>query len=462
MLRVNKSILLKKAILIFLFISVLLIVIFFYLYYLNSRKQLNLLLISIDTLRPDHMGVYGYEKATTPYIDKWANEATIYQNAYTVAPVTLPSFIALMTGQSPLKTRIVNNRAYSLSDNALTLAELLKEKGYLTTAYVSSEIFLPEMTNLDQGFNEFNLIPYKSNKNVSLKEYREFLSRSTTWMDVNKDKKFFLWLHLMDPHSPYLPEKSLRCKFNNSYCKTLENKDDTTLERDRLHLKGCLSDKLPSSTVGLYETLYDGEIFQADKLVGKILESLKSIGISDNTMVVLYGDHGEGFDHQYYFEHGDTLYDSSIKIPLLIRYPKQYKKSNNVNPINNTDIFFLILKALNVEIPAGGWGEYNKKREYTYSFSQNLTKFSISDGNYKYIYSIDDTCLLDKKQEELYSLIKDKNEVNNIIGKNKNIAGFLKNKLLDYLRPYNLPQKSAKKEKNYDKDAIEYLKSLGY
>jgi len=420
-----------------------------------QSQNLNVLLISIDTLRPDHMGVYGYPKLTTPSIDKWAKDALVFSNATTVVPMTHPSFTALMTGRSPFESRIVTNGDPGLSPNNKSLATRLYERGYTTSAFITSE------SVLSQGFEKIDYQYYKyyyyedSDRekygHIDEKTSDRLVQEAEKWMINNKNKKFFTWVHLTDPHAPYYPAKELRCKFDTEYCSQINGKSLKELEELRAEFQSCQKSEIPKNRIKLMETLYDGGIASADKRVGEIIKMLEKQGLSKNTMVILYGDHGEGFDHNYYFNHREVLYDSSIKIPLIIKDPRVSKKGIVKRKVQNIDFLPTLLDLL--RIPEGKPNLTGKsfasefypvsipmaEKRYSYFVNSKYTKFAISDGRYKYIYSLPNACLFKGQIEELYDLKNDPEENINLHKKNAEIASKLKQKLDEYLGKYNLP-----------------------
>lgn len=470
--------------------------------YGTARKQsLNLIIISIDTLRADHMGVYGYSRNTTPNIDQWAKDATVFTNATTMVPMTRPSLVSLMTGRNPLKTRIITNQGLPLSWNTKTLAVILKDYGYITGAFLPYGNYANDKTGIYQGFDEIknHVYKYYYYKNAQerygqneAKNYEKFVGEALSWLQRHKNKKKFLWVHLLDPHAPYYPPENLRCKFNQKYCNAILGKTLDELDEQRAKYQECQTQEVPKNTLETMETLYDGGVAYSDRLVGKILNKLKETGLDKNTLVVLYADHGEGFDHNYYFNHREVLYDSAIKIPLIIKDPliKSGKKSNRL--IENADILpalldLLGLPQINPKVDGISFvDEFSnnfitkfiaRKRNYSYSINSTWTKFSIFDGKYKYVYSLPESCLLENQIEELYNLQNDHRETKNLIKKKKEVAKKLKIELFQYLSPYNLPlgistqQSSILHLENENKDnnlqngkkeILEQLQSLGY
>lgn len=291
---------------------------------LKKSENLNLVLISIDTLRPDHMGVYGYPKNTTPNIDKLSRNAFVFNNALTLTPQTLPSFVTLMTGKNPFLTNIFSNNSNDITSGRKispyqkTLAQYLKHYNYKTASFITSGILSQSLTNINNGIDDYHYINYyykevngKKYYETDRNEYEKFLNQTDEWIEKNKHSKFFLWVHLIDPHSPYDPPEDLKCKFNNNLCQEINSKTMVELEDKRNSLSGC-GNVINPHDIELYESLYDGDIASSDRLTANILASLKANGLDNKTMVLIYGDHGEGFDHNYNFDHGDTLYQSAV------------------------------------------------------------------------------------------------------------------------------------------------------
>ena len=418
-------------------------------------KDLNLIIISIDTLRPDHMGVYGYDKNTTPNIDNFSKKSTVFTNVTTVVPMTHPSFFALMTGQDIFKTRITSNQNLDISDNIKTLATRLKEEGYKTSAFVSAE------SSLKQGFDRFKTYNFKYYFNQdgsdrfgqgSREGYEEFVNKAAESLS-GKNGKFFTWIHLVDPHAPYFPPDDLKCKFNTSYCTQVYGKSLEEIDSLRAQYQQCQNKTVPKENIGLMQTLYDGDVAAADRLVGNIINKIKKENLFKNSVVLIYGDHGEGFDHNYYFNHQSVLYNSAVKIPLIIYHPFSRFHGYSNLLLQNTDILPTIMDLLNIPYedtvsgksfssvfsPIPGSGLFKNPRQYSFSSDSMLKKFSVTDGKYKYILSLPGSCIESNQTEELYNLKNDRDETKNIIKKDPDAANNLKSQLLMYLSQYNLP-----------------------
>ncbi len=444
----------------------------------NPRPR-NLILISVDTLRPDHMGIYGYEKNTTPNIDAWAKKAFVFTNAHTVVPSTYPSLAAFMTGLHPFTTRIFENGlSPAINDNIVTLPKILKKNNFETAAFVTNPVLEPSLTNLNAGFDQFNQFDASGNWKEDRKKYQDFVDKALFWIDSHKKNTFFLWIHLMDPHYPYFPPKEQVCAFGQEYCRTANLESIEQIGKMASDIYGCKENAGPPSKINFFENLYDGDVAAADLLVKKILDKINRNDLDKNSIVIFYGDHGEGFDHGYYLNHGNVLYQSTTRTPLIVKLPllSQGKKTDIL--LDNTDIMPTILDFLGISkknfkfagksfaqifydsfltkvVPLG-------RREFIYSLSIDLKKYSIFDGKYKLIHSLPGGCLYKGKKDELYDVRNDPEELNDIERGQTERAKRLKTQLLDTTSKYNIQQEKTKEAVPRNSDILNKLKSLGY
>jgi choline-sulfatase len=280
----------------------------------------NVLVITIDTLRADHLGCYGFATARTPNIDRLAREGVRVANAAAVAPITLPSHCSIMTGLYPPAHGVRDNGAYSLGEGAVTLAERLKAAGYATQAFVSA-IVLDRRYNLKKGFDAYdddlwaedqpNLFLIRSRRGT--KTAARFLEWLDRWKVAEPRKPFFSWVHIFDPHAPYDP-----------------------IAADRM----------------LAITPYDGEIAGADRAVGMLLDGLRKDHLLDNTIVVLTADHGESLGEHGEKTHAIFVYDATIRVPLILRYPRLLPRGKTyTGSVSSVDIVPTLLSAL--RLPGG-------------------------------------------------------------------------------------------------------------
>jgi tetratricopeptide (TPR) repeat protein len=279
------------------------------------------IIISIDTLRADHLPAYGYDKGQTPAIDALRRDSILFGNAYSHCPMTLPSHVSLLTGQLPFEHGVRNNLGYAVdTTKMLTLPAALKAKGYSTGAAVSAYV-LRGSTGLGQVFEWYDdELAVRSNASVGelSRPGNVTVSRSTQWIDTQGDRPFFFMLHLFEPHAPYDPPEPFRSNVASAY---------------------------------------DGEIATADSFVGTFIEHLKQRGIYDRALIILLSDHGEGLGDHGEDEHGVFVYREAIHVPLLIKLPKQTRAGERVDaPVQLVDIFPTVAGLTGAQLPTGANG----------------------------------------------------------------------------------------------------------
>lgn len=257
-------------------------------------KDFNVILISIDTIRADHLGAYGYKRATTPNIDALAAEGTLFDNGWAHAPSTRYSIPALLTGRHPLKVRYkpIGNQWPGLSDDNLTIAEVMKSQG-LTTGAILNYWYFDANRKMNQGFDHYDNQNKRLHKAVGGKgpaktsgsSSKEQTDKAISYVDTHSQERFFLWVHYYDPHFDYEEHEGIT-RFGSAKI-----------------------DK------------YDHEIAFTDSHIGRLLDHLRKQGLYDKTVIVLTGDHGEGFGEHGIDLHGYHLYAAQTKVPLVIRVP---------------------------------------------------------------------------------------------------------------------------------------------
>jgi len=265
----------------------------------KARKPspFNILLITIDTIRADHLGCYGYQKIKTPHIDQLAKEGVLFEKAFSPIPITLPSHTSILTGTYPTFHGIRNNGTYAVSESAETLSELLKNKGYTTAAFVSSYV-LDKRFGLDQGFDVYDdTLSQQGEQKLGDKERQaeSVTQAAIRWLKEIKSAKFFLWVHYFDPHEHYQPPPP--------FCDEYAGR------------------------------LYDGEIAYTDHWLGELLKTLQQTSLAENTLIVLTGDHGEGLGDHQERTHGIFIYDTTLHIPLIFTCPQLLPKSMRIKSL---------------------------------------------------------------------------------------------------------------------------------
>src|SRR5262245_14800014 len=280
----------------------------------------NVLLITVDTRRADRLGCYGFGLARTPHIDSLATEGVRNANAIAAAPITMPSHATILTGLYPPAHGVRDNGAYALGDDAVTLPERLQAAGYTTQAFVSA-LVLNRRYNLTQGFDGYDddLWAEDAPPLFMIRERRaaktagRFLAWFEQWRIAPKPKPFFVWVHFFDPHQPYKPP---------------------------------LQDRL------LAPTPYDAEIAAVDRAVGQILSALRQHQLLDNTLVILTADHGESLGEHEEKTHALFIYDATVHVPLIFRYPRVVPRGKvYTGPVRSVDIVPTVLGLLG--LPGG-------------------------------------------------------------------------------------------------------------
>ena len=344
-----------------------------------------IVLISIDTLRADHLPIYGYSKIATPSIDALAHDGIVFDSAWAHAPQTLPSHTSILTGRLPFEHGVRDNMGFSVKDGEQTLASLLRGRGYATGGFVSAYVLRHE-TGIAQGFDVYDdhlppTSPEKATGEVQ-RDGSETLGVAEKWLDGLSAHKFFLFLHLYEPHSPYTPPARFR----------------------------------------QYDP-YDGEIAYSDELVGRLVTSLKRRGLYDAATIVLLSDHGEGLGDHGETEHGIFVYSETIRVPLLIKLANEKQAGRRVaDPVQHIDLVPTLLSMTGSPAPNGLRGrslvpafdggalpEQGLYAEGLYSrFHFGWSElYALTDARYRFIRA---------PRDELYDRQQDPGERNNLAG----------------------------------------------
>ena len=292
---------------------------------IHVPKGTPIILVSIDTLRSDHLPAYGYKGVATPNIDALRRESILYSHAYTPTPLTLPAHTSLLTGVLPETHGVRDNVGYALDpprrkrNEPPLLTALLKANGYATAAGVSAYV-LQGKGGLDEAFDLYeDGIEFQSGRGLGQLQRPggDTLARVLPWLRDHATEPFFLWLHLYEPHSPYDP---------------------------------------PAAFAARAKTPYDGEIAAADSIVGDLFAELRKLERWDDSIVVLLSDHGEGLGEHGEDEHGVLLYREAIQVPLLLKLPKAELAGSTVDPaVSLVDVAPTLGDLLDLPRPAS-WG----------------------------------------------------------------------------------------------------------
>lgn len=402
-------------------------------------EELNIILFTIDTLRADHLECYGYDRVKSPQINRLANEGILFEHNIAQAPLTLPSHSSILTGTYPLHHGIRDNGGFYLDENHLTLAESLKNKGYATGAFVAAFV-LDSRWGLDQGFDyyydNFDLTKYKT---VSLDSVQrrgdEVLAEVYKWLENQSQQKFFAWIHLYDPHTPYDPPEPYKTEYK-----------------------------------GRHFGLYDGEIAYVDQLIGEFRDFMEEKNLMGKTLIIFTADHGESLGEHKESAHGFFIYDSDIRVPLIIRFPEGKFAGHVIsNQVRSIDIMPTILHLLGDEIPESPQGKsllslilkddaqdellaYSETYWPRYHYGWSELK-SLRKGRYKFI---------DAPQPELYDIYEDPGEVNNLVNKKTSLGREMKRELLALIEDYAAEGIEGVGPGKIDNDSLVKLQALGY
>jgi arylsulfatase A-like enzyme len=280
----------------------------------RAPRPANLLLITIDTVRADHLSAYGYSRPTSPRIETLAREGVFFRNAFATVPRTTQSVATILTGLYPKHHRARGLFSVLPPANS-TLAEILKDRGYTTWAVVSN-IFLQPGKGFEQGFDSYSNPRSRFDGDSSREITDEALQRLRS---ATPGAPFFLWVHYLDPHWTYEPEGRFGTMFDPDYSPSPAMKE---MEAGKFH-KGDIifNNPLDPSDRRHLVALYDGEIAQVDEQVGRLLDGVPP-EIRRDLLIVLTSDHGESLgEHGYSFAHGEYLYDGTLRVPLLFVFP---------------------------------------------------------------------------------------------------------------------------------------------
>ncbi len=379
----------------------------------RPARGMNVILITVDTLRADHLGAYGYARNTSPNIDRFAKEATLFRYAFSHAPTTNPSLSSLMTSHYPHETKVLSNR-YRLPPGAVTLAEILKANGYRTGAVVSNAS-LQRGSGFEQGFDTYDY--HTKDQRVGRLTVGRIAPKTTLaankWLEGNYQHKFFLWVHYMDPHGPYTPPSPYSSMF-------VERRAGRTTA---LPINKASDGKggIPANQVlgshrdpAYYIAQYDGEVRFFDRAFRDLMETIQRLGLFDTSLIIFTADHGEGMgEHDYYFGHSEFLYNGLVHVPLIVRLPGQSSAMREVRyHVAHVDLLPTVLETLSIASPM-------PLRGRTVFSGQAKEKIFAETGGWKYTLIMNGMKLIQEGSTyELYDIHKDFSEqVNVMMGK---------------------------------------------
>jgi arylsulfatase len=315
---------------------------------LASGNGWSVLLITIDTLRADHLGVYGYSRATSPNIDALARAGTAFEEAFTYWPKTRGSFVALMTGRRASQTGYGKTHPMLLGFNP-TLASVLHDAGYETTAAVDNANVAAAL-GYAKGFETYRETWEDPALKTEMDRARAITESGVRLLEkARPDRPFLLWLHYVNPHAPYTPPPP----FDHAFLDSRAEKGPSLPVVDSLH--GGIPGRwaVPGQDhLGYYVAQYDGEVAAVDAEVGRVMAALRASPVHDRTVVLLTSDHGESLgEHDYYFDHGEDLFDPCLHVPLVVRVPGGPRGRRTGVLVSTLDVLPTLLDAVKVSYP---------------------------------------------------------------------------------------------------------------
>lgn len=420
---------------------------------------LNVLLITVDTLRADHLSCYGYNRNTSPHIDALAKSGALFESLIAPRGLTWPSLTSLLTSLHP-RTHGVRENGDMLDESKLTLPQILKSQGYATAAFLTNMTTAP-----NRGFDS---------KIMTHGEDDRATRGAIHWLRHNPNRKFFVWVHYLAPHIPYAPPPPYDQKFQ------------TTNKTFRIYYNQIAlnKEKLNDEKLQYAIALYDGEIAYDDSLIGQLLDQLRKLDHLKDTIVIFTADHGEElYQRNFYFSHGCSIYDSVLHVPMIVRFPGMVPEGKRIqNVVENVDISPTILQMLSLPVPKTFEGHgllpliqaKSNSPDTKIAYSEIRDKVtSLRTNEWHYIYNptgFFPDCdpfrfATDERKngyviqkEELYDVVSDPLERNNVISAQPRIADSMRSRTQVWVSQ----DKKTYRQTEPDQKTQEELRALGY
>lgn len=476
----------------------------------DEPRKLNLVIIALDTLRPDHLGCYGYARDTSPNLDLFAKDAVIFENAQTAAPWTAPSLLSLMTSLYPNVHGVWRfSDPGQMNERVTTLAEVLKERGYWTSAFTDGGYAKPQF-GLKQGFDTFPLnagdLPHEHWSNMAHPDrLAGNVDRALKALGEVGDQPFFLFFHTYQVHGPYRPPEELVKRFRPEYDEAAEHarievalatlREGGELAPDDVrlvlaHSEHCGSGKgdekeelaaeirrhginsLDEQRMQFWRDLYDAEIRFTDAELKRLLDALDRPGLRENTVVVFVSDHGEGFGEHGITGHGNVLHEEALRVVCMLRAPGVAARRVD-DVVSLVDLMPTVLDVLGIErakLPLQGRGLApllrGERLPNAPTFAHALAKTggeqrlqSVRDGKWRFVFEPE------TEIGRLFDLEADPKELTDVAGQNPKVVERMRG-LLNAQREYDqlLLKKASGPVGNYQlaPSDLEELRKLGY
>jgi arylsulfatase A-like enzyme/Tfp pilus assembly protein PilF len=401
----------------------------------RTAGPLNLVVVTLDTTRADHMGAYGNREIDTPTFDGIAREGVLFQQAVSAAPLTLPVHSSMFTGKFPPEHGVRDNGGFFLGPEQLTLAEVLKSHGYQTGGFIAAYV-LDSKWGINQGFDTYyDKFDLSESRAISLAAIRrpgnEVVDQAIPWIEAHRSAPFFAWIHLYDAHSPYRPPEPFATKYK--------------------------------------QHPYNGGIAFADSQVARVIQKLRDLGLYEHTVIMILGDHGESLGDHGEAAHGFFVYNSTTHVPFAIRAPFASTQHRTVaDPVRSVDVMPTALDLLGIAPPPGISGVSLAPLMTGAKQVLNLDAYSeamyplhhygwsdlhaLRSGRYK---------VIDAPRPELYDEDRDPQEASNLYDARRSLADTMLNRLRTMETAFTKTQ-AAIPEASVDPDARQRLAALGY
>lgn len=456
-----------------------------------AKARPNIILISVDTLRRDRLGCYGYSAAHTPHIDSLATQSILFEDATTPIAFTGPAHTSMLTGLYPMHHGVKMN-GVGMPKTVITLPDLLSQNGYQTAAFISGWPLKDVVLNLGKRFGVYNdnfskwkffpdtmqqliiiKLLYRTLRVLTGMDYipSERAGEYTTekaiaWLSKHAEGPFFLFVHYFDPHGPHVIPPTNDPK-NDPYYATGAPvfRRSQPMEVRRKILEN------PQRVVHIKQ-LYDKEISYTDNQIGRLLDALKTLDLMKNTYVIFTADHGESLDeHGYYFNHGEYLYDNVIRVPLLLRIPEaRYKGIRVSNQVRLVDVTPTVLDAANIQTNLDLDGRsllsivHGKETAERVSlgavediWSTSTARYYVRQKGYELIWDLNIPRVGENPvYEQLFDLTKDPDELHNLTDRDLPILPELRNRMRQWVQGDTLRIPSP------DPEIREQLHAIGY
>jgi arylsulfatase A-like enzyme len=433
----------------------------------NKSKKPPVILVIIDTLPASHVTCYGYDRSTTPNLDRVAQDGIRFDHAVSAAPWTLPSIASILTGTLPSRHRaglsmdpwmMDDRRMERLQPGIVTMAELFRDHGYQTAAFFNNPFTDPSF-GLDKGYD---LYDYAAGDNLTIRRANEVVNDAMRWLLEHGNKPFFMTVHFFDPHLAYDPPLQYAFPYIQGYEGDLKSPYNPDL-------KAVRQGKVSSSDEDkrFIKGLYDAEVAATDAELGRFITFLKEKGIYDQALIVLTADHGEEFWEHGGFEHGHSLHREVLEVPLIIKFPGVDHAGQSVDQfVSLMDIMPTVAEFMGWPLPFSmdGASLYPRGGKL-YVAPHIIVAENMQYGPPQQCFYADKFKLIvnrDTAGITVYDLSKDINEKDDVFGKDK-LPESVKNQVehiasdIDNLIKNQKPQAAT-----LDQETIKKLKSLGY